>query len=47
VSIFIRREMTLCSRACNSLPMGAYASTNAGEPSAPYRYNPPSTRQCR
>ena len=47
VSIFISRVMTVCSSACSSSSVGASVSTKVGAPSAPQRYTPSSTRQCR
>ena len=37
----------MCSSACSSSSLGAPAWTNTGTPSAPHRYTPSSTRQCR
>lgn len=47
VSIFMNRAMTVCSSACNFSPVDAVALMKVAAPSAPHRYTPSSSRQCR
>jgi len=47
VSSFIRRVMRVCRIPGSCSSVGAAASSNTGKPSAPHRYTPSSTRQCR
>ena len=42
-----QKVLTLRSSTCSSSSVGASASTKLGAPSAPQRYTPSSTRQCR